>query len=131
MTDDLRYLAFSALLTWAMLMTASLLRSRGWTPAGFMLARGTRDDLPEASPIAARADRAAKNMLENLVLFAALLLGARVAGVPSGQLALGAALFFWARLAYFAIYLAGIRGLRTAAWAASVAGLAMILATLL
>ena len=40
--------------------------------------------------------------------------------------ALGAQLFFWARLAYAAIYLAGIPWLRTGAWTISVIGLILI-----
>ena len=30
--NDLRYLALSVFLTWAMLMTASLLRAKAWSP---------------------------------------------------------------------------------------------------
>jgi uncharacterized MAPEG superfamily protein len=41
--------------------------------------------------------------------------------------ALGAALFFYARLAYAVIYVAGIPWLRTAVWCVSVVGLVMIL----
>jgi uncharacterized MAPEG superfamily protein len=127
MTADLHYLAYSAVLTWVMLLAASLIRVRGWTPAGFVLAAGNRDNLPEASPIAARADRAAKNMLENLVLFAVVVLVARLGGVAPADVAPGAAIFFWARLAYFFVYLAGVPFLRTAAWVVSIAGLIMIM----
>jgi len=38
----------------------------------------------------------------------------------------GAQLFFWARVAYAVIYLAGWPWVRTAAWAVSVIGLLMI-----
>jgi uncharacterized MAPEG superfamily protein len=131
MTLDLRLLVYSVFLTWVMLLTSSLLRSQSWTPAGLKLAFGNRDDLPEPSPAAARADRAAKNMLENLVLFGALLLTAHAAGVATERLEPPARLFFYARLAYFPLYVAGIPYLRTAAWAAGVAALVMIGATML
>jgi uncharacterized MAPEG superfamily protein len=127
MTADLHYLAYSAVLTWVMLMAASLIRARGWTPAGFLLAAGNRDSLPEATPLAARADRAAKNMLENLVLFAVVVLVARLGGVTPAEVAPGAAVFFWARLTYFFVYLAGIPFVRTAVWAVSITGLIMIM----
>ena len=127
MTADLHYLAYSAVLTWIMLMAASLIRVQGWTPKGFVIAAGNRDHLPEASPIAGRADRAAKNMLENMVLFAVVVLVARLGGVPPEQVAPGAAIFFWARVAYFFVSLAGIPFLLTAVWAVSIAGLIMIM----
>jgi uncharacterized MAPEG superfamily protein len=40
--------------------------------------------------------------------------------------ALGAELFFWARIAYAVIYLAGIPWARTAAWGVSVVGLVLV-----
>ncbi len=119
-------LAASAVLCWIMLLTASLTRSRGWTPEGMKVGFGNRDDLPEPTPLAGRADRAAKNMLENLLLFTALLMAAHVGGVPSEQLALPSQLFFFARLIYFPVYLAGIEVVRTLLWAVGVVGMAMI-----
>lgn len=127
MTADLHYLAYSAVLTWVMLLAASLIRVHGWTPKGFVIAAGNRDNLPEASPIAGRADRAAKNMLENLVLFAVVVLVARLGGIAPDKIATGAAIFFWARVVYFFVYLAGIPFLRTAVWGVSIAGLVMIM----
>jgi len=51
----------------------------------------------------------------------------RAAHVDPSRLELGAALFFWSRLAYFPVYLAGIPYVRTALWAVAVVGMAMIL----
>jgi uncharacterized MAPEG superfamily protein len=73
-----------------------------------------------------RADRAHHNMLENLVLFAALILVSVVTNKTNEMTLLGAQLFFWARVAYAAIYLAGIPWLRTASWLVSIAGLVLI-----
>ena|SRR5438045_2236473 len=131
MSPDLRYLAYSAALSWAMLMTAAVMRTQMWTRAGLGLALGNRGHLPDPSRLAARADRAARNMLENLVLFAALLLAARVAGVSGARLELPAAVFFWARLVYFPVYLGGVVYLRTLLWAIGVVALAMILAAMM
>ncbi|HEV3194354.1 MAG TPA: hypothetical protein VGY54_27835, partial [Polyangiaceae bacterium] len=64
--SDLHYLVLSAILACVMLLTASVLRSHGWTPRGIHVMLGNRDDLPEPTPVAARADRAARNMVENL-----------------------------------------------------------------
>ena len=131
MTPDLRYVVYSALLTWLMLMVGSMVRSHGWTPRGFGLMLGNRDDVPTPSAIAGRADRAAANMLENLLLFVALIAVAHLAGVRDDKVVLGARIFFWARVAYFLVYLAGIPYLRTAIWLVSVGGLGLIAAALL
>jgi len=131
MPTDIRLLAYSVVLTWMMLLSASLIRARAWTPPGMVVAFGNRDDLPEQSPLAGRADRAARNMLENLVMFAALVLVANLVKVPSERLEVGARLFFYARVLYFPIYLAGVKYLRTAVWAVSVAGMVQILLAIL
>ncbi|HYC64584.1 MAG TPA: MAPEG family protein, partial [Reyranellaceae bacterium] len=60
------------------------------------------------------------------VMFAALVLIVEVASRDNAMTALGAAIFFWARLAYAVIYVAGIAWLRTAAWFVSVVGMALI-----
>jgi uncharacterized MAPEG superfamily protein len=126
MTEDLHYLAYSALLTWLMLMTGSMLRNRLWSPAGLLVGVGSRDNVPQPSAIASRADRAALNMLENLVLFAVVVLVAHVGGVAPERILPGAKIFFWARVVYFPVYLAGIPWLRTVVWAVAVYGMAMI-----
>src|ERR1700753_2990011 len=125
MLTDVQALVGSTLLTWLMLMTSSFLRLRVWTPAGRQLGWGNRESMPEPTPGAGGAERAAKNMLENLVVFIAVVAAARFAGAPEDKVALGATLFFWGRLGYFLVYLAGIAYVRTAMWAVGVAGLAM------
>jgi uncharacterized MAPEG superfamily protein len=87
---------------------------------------GNRENFPALAGWAGRADRAYRNMLQNLVLFTALVLVAVVAGKTNSATLLGAQLFFWARLAYAFVYLAGIPWLRTAVWGVSIAGLVVI-----
>ena len=65
-------------------------------------------------------------MLESLILFAILVLTAKAAGISNAMTVLGAQLFFWSRVAYAVIYIAGIPWARTAAWAVSVIGLLLI-----
>jgi uncharacterized MAPEG superfamily protein len=89
-----------------------------------------REGLPEPTGWAGRARRAYFNMLEGLLLFAALALVAVVAQRTNATTALGAQIFFWARLVYAVIYLAGIPWLRTAVWGVSVVGLVMIFSQL-
>lgn len=123
---DVRILVASTLLAWVMLVSSSLMRTTFWKPSGMKVALGNRDDVPEPSPLAARADRAAKNMLENLLLFGCLILAARFANARPDIVVLGASIFFVARVLYFPIYLAGIPHLRTLAWITSVVGMGII-----
>ena len=91
---------------------------------------GNREGLPELTGWAGRAQRAHANMIENLVLFAALVLVAVVAGRTNATTLLGAQIFFAARVAYAIVYYAGIPWLRTVIWAGSVVGMIMIFAQL-
>jgi uncharacterized MAPEG superfamily protein len=59
------------------------------------------------------------------VLFLAAVLAAQIAG-KTAQAALGATVFFWARLVYWPVYLGGIIYLRTAVWFVSIIGIGMI-----
>jgi uncharacterized MAPEG superfamily protein len=65
-------------------------------------------------------------MIENLVLFSAFYVAARAGNGDTDRLVLGARLFFWARVAYFPIYLAGITKIRTLIWAVGIAGMAVV-----
>jgi len=98
---------------------------------GLMTLIGNREGFPEVKGWAGRAARAHRNMIENLVLFAALVLAAVAAGKANDMTLLGAQIFFWGRLAYAAIFLAVIQWLRTGAWTVSVIGLLLILWQLL
>lgn len=116
----------SGILTLLMLLVASAFRSKAWLPGGIDTAFGNRESVAPPYGIAGRADRAAHNMLEGMVLLLATVLAAQLAG-KSAQAATGATIFFWARLVYWPVYLGGIIYLRTAVWFVSIIGLAMII----
>ena len=96
MTKTLMIVAEMAVINWVLLLTASLIRAKAWTPSRLLWAMGNREDMEDPQGFAQRTDRAAKNMLENLVLFAALALAASVGGVTDPHVELGARIFFWA-----------------------------------
>ena len=123
MSPDLYYLLMSAVLCFVQMLIAA---TGANTQVGLPALAGNREGLPEIVGWAGRARRAHLNMLENLVLFAALVLIAAVAGKANATTAMGAMIFFWARLAYALIYLIGIPWLRTLAWFVSVIGMVMI-----
>ncbi|HUG75908.1 MAG TPA: MAPEG family protein [Burkholderiales bacterium] len=127
MNPELELLAWTVVLTFVQMLIAV---AGATLQVGLPALAGNREGLAPATGWAGRAHRAHRNMLENLVLFAALVLIAALADRTNPMTLLGAQIFFWARLAYAAIYLAGIPWLRTAAWFVSVVGLVLIFAQL-
>ena len=81
-------------------------------------------------PVAGRVNRAWQNFLETFPMFAAAALAVVVAGRTDGNTALGAQLYFWARVTYIPLYAAGIPYARSAVWAVSLVGIVMVLAGL-
>ncbi len=125
MTVEIKMLAWViALGLFHVLLGAALMtRQRGlkWNT-------GARDG--EAKPLvgaAARVDRALRNFLETFPFFAAAVLAVVLTQRTSGDTALGAQVYFWARLAYLPLYAAGIPYVRTLVWAASFWGLLQLL----
>lgn len=88
---------------------------------------GNRDTPVEGKGWVGRAQRAHRNMIESLLPFAVLVLAAEVAGIANANTVLGAQLYFYGRVAYSVLYLAGIPWLRTIAWAVSLAGMVILL----
>ena len=123
MSLDLKYLLFSVLLTFVQVLIAAASANK---QVGLSTLAGNREGMAQLTGFAGRARRAHLNMLENMVLFTALVLVVAVAGKANAMTAMGALIFFWARLVYAVIYLLGIAWLRTLAWAVSVIGMIMI-----
>ncbi len=128
MKPELMWLLWAVALTFAQMLVAV---GGATLQVGLPMLAGNREGLAPCTGWAGRAQRAHHNLLENLVLLAALVLMAVVSGKTNAMTLLGAQLFFWARLAYAFVYLAGIPWLRTAVWLVSVIGLALIFVQLL
>jgi len=128
MTADLTYLVWAVALTIVQLLVAIV---GAMTQFALPVLAGNREAAVEGRGWVGRAQRAHRNMLESLVLFASLVLVAHVSGHANATTALGAALFFYARLAYAVIYWLGIAWVRTAVWSVAVVGLVMILSQLI
>ena len=117
------------LLLWAVVLTfvQVLISAQGaFMQVGLPTLAGNRDNLPVLAGWAGRARRAHLNMIENMVLFVPLVFLVIASGKSNQWTVLGAELFFWGRLAYALIYLAGFPWVRTLAWAISVAGMVMM-----
>ncbi len=122
MTSELCYLA------WVTAFTAVM-----WIPyilnlivvRGVADAVGYPDDPKPMAPWAQRMKAAHANAVENLVVFAALVLIAHAVGANNGCTAAAAAVYFWARVVHFFVYTFKIPWARTlafaVAWAAQIA----------
>ena len=121
-------------LLWAVALTVVQMLicvSAATLQVGLPMLAVNRDNMPAPTGLAGRALRAHHNILESLVLFAALVLIAVVSGKTNASTLLGAQIFVWARLVYALVYLAGIPWLRTLTWLVSMAGLVIIFFQLL
>ena len=117
------------LLLWAVVLTfvqVLIAAQCAFMQVGLPTLAGNRDNLPVLAGWAGRARRAHLNMIENMVLFVPLVFLVIASGKSNQWTVLGAELFFWGRLAYALIYLAGFPWVRTLAWAISVAGMVMM-----
>jgi len=118
-----------SLLLWAVVLTlvqAVVAVHGALMQVGLAKLAGNRDGMPEIGGWGGRAARAHRNMLENLVLFAALVLVAALADKTNAMTLLGAQIFLYARIVYALVYIAGLPWVRTAVWGVSVVGLALI-----
>jgi uncharacterized MAPEG superfamily protein len=114
MTTELFYLALVTTLTAVM-----------WIPyilnmiivRGIVDAVGYPEDPKPMARWALRMKAAHANAVENLVVFAALVLVAHAAGANNGCTAAAAAVYFWARIAHFFAYTARVPWVRTLAFA--------------
>lgn len=107
-------------LTWVAALTAVL-----WIPyiLNLIMVRGIGDAMgyPEdpkpLAPWATRMKAAHYNAVENLVVFAALVLTLNAAGISNDTTVLACTVYLWARVAHFLVYGFGIPWLRTITFA--------------
>ena len=113
MNTELKYL------TWVTVMTGLT-----WVPyildrigtRGLMDAVGYPDNPKPQSPWAARTMKAHANAVENLVIFASLVLVAQAAGVNNALTASACAVYFWARAVHLVAYALAVPWVRTLAF---------------
>ncbi|MEM8577302.1 MAG: MAPEG family protein [Pseudomonadota bacterium] len=128
MTPELTYLTYAALLLVAHALVQATLsdlsKGIGW-------ALGPQDSHRDENLVAGRVRRALRNYLETLPAFVILALTLTVTERATETTALGAALYFWARVAYIPAYASGVPLVRSVAWFASLAGLGLMVPPLL
>lgn len=124
-TPELYYLALVSVATlfmWVPYMLARIL-TRGLVPT-----LGNPADARHAPDPAwaERARRAHANAVENLVVFAPLVLALALSGISTPATVLASQTYLGARLVHYAVYAAGIPAIRTLAFGAGVAACLVI-----
>ena len=128
MTIELTMLAWSVVLGLAYVLLAAGLAT---LQRGLQWNAGNRDgEVKPLTGVAARAERASRNFLETFVFFAAAVLAVALTHRNTAHTALGAQIYFWARVAYWPVYAAGIPYLRTLIWIAAFWGFLQVLEAL-
>ena len=128
MTIEVKMLAWSIVLGLAYVLIAACLATQ---QRGLKWNAGNREgDTKPLTGVAARADRASKNFLETFPFFAAAVLAIVLAHRNTDHTALGAQIYFWARVVYWPVYAAGIPYLRTAVWIVALWGFLQVLEAL-
>lgn len=123
MTTELNWLVLTCLVT--SLFWVPYVLNRLAVRGVYTAMKGAADEGVPHSPWAERARKAHDNAIENLVIFAALILVAHVAGVSNGITQGAAAVYFFTRVAHFFIFVFNIPVARTltfaVAWASQFA----------
>src|SRR5262245_57754172 len=104
MKTELLYLVYATVLTGLLWIPYILDRIATW---GLTAAVGYPDNPPAQSAWARRLMKAHLNAVENLVVFAALVLAAHALGVTKSAIATAAMVYFWARVVHVAAYTLG------------------------
>ena len=124
MPPEIQMLAWGILLGVAQLFLAAALMTR---QRGLEWNASARDgDPPPLTGVAARADRAFRNFLETFPFFAAAAVAVTATGSGDTGTALGAQLWFWARVLYVPLYLAGIPYVRSLVWGVALVGMLLV-----
>ena len=124
-STEIQMLCWSVVLGLVQLIIATTLAIKD---QGLSHATGAHDAPgPPVTVLTGRLLRAFHNFRETFVYFAVSVIAVTLLNKTNANTALGAQLYFWARLVYVPVYAAGIPFLRTAVWTASVIGLVMVL----
>lgn len=125
MPIEIQMLAWAVLLGLAQMLLAAALATR---QRGLAWNAGPRDREPAPlTGAAGRLERAWRNFLETFPFFAAAVLAVVASGNAGESTALGAQIYFWARVLYVPLYAFGVPYVRSLVWAVSMWGLLQVL----
>ena len=93
---------------------------------GLATAAGNQHEIDPWEGVHDRLNRALKNLIEAIAIFAPFAVAVTLLGVGDATSALGAKVFLAARVVHAIVYTAGIPWVRTAAWFVGVIGILMV-----
>ncbi|WP_422505533.1 MAPEG family protein [Stenotrophomonas sp. GZD-301] len=129
MTIEIQMLVWSMLLGIVHLFAASAATTR---ERGLAWNASARDgQTAPVRPLTGRLQRAQSNFMETFPFFAAAVLAVVLTQRQDGLTALAAQLYFWARVVYLPLYAAGVPYVRSLVWLASLAGILLLVWSLL
>ena len=123
MKPELMYLVWVTILTGLMWIPYVLDRIGTW---GLTDTVGYPAAPKQQSAWARRMKAAHANAIENLVIFATLVLVANAVGISTGATVFAAALYFWARLVHLAAFTFALPWVRTLAFVGGFVGQAIL-----
>ena len=128
MKTEIQYLVYVTVLTGLLWIPYVLDRFVAW---GIPDTVGHPAQPKPHAPWAERLMKAHRNAVENLVVFAALVLAANAAGVSNSTIADAAMLYFWARVVHVLAYTFAVPWLRTLGFIGGFAAQVMVAVQLL
>lgn len=128
MTAEFLMLALSVVLGLVHVFATSIAKTHQYGAQWNVSARDA--DMPPLQTIGGRLARAEKNFLETFPLFAAVVLMADALNRHGALAIWGSQLYFYARVLYLPVYVAGIPVLRTLVWSVATLGIVMVFAAL-
>lgn len=94
---------------------------------GIKFGGSARDDQKPIAGVGGRVIRAFNNFKETYVFFVALVLAGQVLDRHSALTVIGANLYFWARIVYWPLYVAGVPMVRSLVWVVAILGIVLLL----
>lgn len=93
---------------------------------GLPTAAGNQHDIAPWTGWNDRLNRAIRNLIEAIAIFAPIVIAVQISGLNNETTAMGAQIFVIARIAHAVVYTLGVPWVRTAAWAVGVVGIIMV-----
>jgi uncharacterized MAPEG superfamily protein len=94
---------------------------------GIKFGGSARDDQKPIGGVGGRVIRAFSNFKETYVFFVALVLVGQVLNRHSALTVVGANLYFWGRVVYWPLYVAGVPMVRSVVWVVAIVGIVLML----
>ncbi len=93
---------------------------------GLPTAAGNQHDIAPWTGWNDRLNRAIRNLIEAIAIFAPIVIAVQISGLNNETTAMGAQIFVIARIAHAVVYTLGVPWVRTAAWFVGVVGIIMV-----